>query len=139
VVVLARELELTLAAAVVALLLSFCSRQKLKRKQIPLLSTTIRIPFSSLPPVTQKSLSTFYAYVDFTFKAPLHSRLWLNWTDGYKRPLVESLSANLLRFGMEKVGKLESLQEIIADMADTDGTSEKTSADCPLSQANDEG
>ena len=59
--------------------------------------------------------------------------------DGYKRPLVESLSANLLRFGMEKVGKLESLQEIIADMADTDGTSEKTSADCPLSQANDEG
>jgi len=29
---------------------------------------------------TQKSLSTFYAYVDFTFKAPLHSRLWLNWT-----------------------------------------------------------
>jgi len=32
---------------------------------------------------------------------------------------------------MEKVGKLESLQEIIADMADTDGTSEKTSPDCP--------
>jgi hypothetical protein len=39
--------------------------------------------------------------------------------DGYKRPLVESLSANLLRFGMEKVGKLESLQEIIADMTET--------------------
>ena len=39
--------------------------------------------------------------------------------DGYKRPLVGSLSANLQRFGMEKVGKLESLQEIIADMAET--------------------
>jgi hypothetical protein len=47
--------------------------------------------------------------------------------DGYKRPLVGSLSANLQRFGMEKVGKLESLQEIIAEMTDTAGTSEKTS------------
>ena len=36
--------------------------------------------------------------------------------DGYKRPLVGSLSANLQRFGMEKVGKLESLQEIIAEI-----------------------
>jgi len=33
--------------------------------------------------------------------------------DGYKRPLVGSLSANLQRFGMEKVGKVETLQEII--------------------------
>src|SRR5258705_11946337 len=47
--------------------------------------------------------------------------------DGYKRSLVGSLSANLQRFGMEKVGKLESLQEIIAEMTDTAGTSEKTS------------
>ena len=39
--------------------------------------------------------------------------------DGYKRPLVSSLSGNLQRFGMEKVGKLESLQEIIADMTET--------------------
>src|SRR5215470_13861232 len=30
--------------------------------------------------------------------------------DGNKRPLVGSLSANLQRFGMEKVAKLESLQ-----------------------------
>ena len=52
--------------------------------------------------------------------------------DGYKRPLVGSLSANLQRFGMEKVGKLESLQEIIAEMTENDGTSEKTSPDCPL-------
>ena len=59
--------------------------------------------------------------------------------DGYKRPLVGSLSANLQRFGMEKVGKLESLQEIIAEMADTAGTSEKTSPDCPLPPANHEG
>jgi len=31
--------------------------------------------------------------------------------DGYKRPLVGSLSANLQRFGMERVAKAESLQE----------------------------
>src|ERR1044071_8396948 len=39
--------------------------------------------------------------------------------DGYKRPLVSSLSGNLQRFGMEKVGKVESLQEIIAEMTKT--------------------
>ena len=37
--------------------------------------------------------------------------------DGYKRPLVGSLSANLQRFGMDRVAKLESLREIIAEMA----------------------
>ena len=37
--------------------------------------------------------------------------------DGYKRPLVGSLSANLQRFGMERVAKVESLQQIIAQMA----------------------
>jgi hypothetical protein len=58
--------------------------------------------------------------------------------DGYKRLLVSSLSGNLQRFGMEKVGKLESLQEIIAEMTESDGTSEKTSPDCPLPPASDE-
>jgi hypothetical protein len=38
--------------------------------------------------------------------------------DGYKRPLVGSLSANLQRFGMEKAAKLESLQTIIAEMTE---------------------
>ena len=38
--------------------------------------------------------------------------------DGYKRPLVGSLSANLQRFGMERVAKTESLQEIIDEMKD---------------------
>jgi hypothetical protein len=51
--------------------------------------------------------------------------------DGYKRPLVGSLSANLQRFGMEKVGKLESLQEIIADMAETNEVNDRRSAVCP--------
>jgi hypothetical protein len=36
--------------------------------------------------------------------------------DGYKRPLVSSLSGNLQRFRMERVAKLESLQEIIAEI-----------------------
>jgi hypothetical protein len=55
--------------------------------------------------------------------------------DGYKRPLVGSLSANLQRFGMEKVAKLESLQEIIAEMTEDDGTSENSDT----TQAHDDG
>ena len=46
--------------------------------------------------------------------------------DGYKRPLVGSLSANLQRFGMEKVAKLESLQEIIAEITEDDGAGENS-------------
>jgi hypothetical protein len=55
--------------------------------------------------------------------------------DGYKRPLVGSLSANLQRFGMEKVARMESLQEIIEEMTEDPGTSEKTSPDCPMTSA----
>jgi hypothetical protein len=40
--------------------------------------------------------------------------------DRYKRPLVSSLSGNLQRFGMERVARVESLQEIIAEMCETD-------------------
>ena len=54
--------------------------------------------------------------------------------DGYKRPLVGSLSANLQRFGMERAGKLESLQEIIAEMTDTAATSDQNSSVCPCSK-----
>ncbi len=39
--------------------------------------------------------------------------------DGYKRPLVSSLSGNLQRFGMERLVKVETLQEIIAEMAES--------------------
>jgi hypothetical protein len=49
--------------------------------------------------------------------------------DGYKRPLVSSLSANLQRYGMEKVAKLESLQEIIGEMTADDETGENTTQD----------
>jgi len=58
----------------------FLQPAKVKAQTNTVIIDNDRIPFSSLPPVTQKSLSTFYAYVDFTCKAPLHSRLWLNWT-----------------------------------------------------------
>ena len=53
--------------------------------------------------------------------------------DGYKRSWVSSLSGNLQRFGMEKVGKVESLQEIIAEMTETTESIERASADCPPS------
>jgi len=46
--------------------------------------------------------------------------------DGYKRRLVSSLSGNLQRFGMERVAKFESLQEIIAEMTDPSETSNNT-------------
>jgi len=51
--------------------------------------------------------------------------------DGYKRPLVSSLSGNLQRFGMERVARIESLQEIIADMTESTDTNERTRAACP--------
>jgi hypothetical protein len=47
--------------------------------------------------------------------------------DGYKRPLVSSLSGNLQRFGMERIAKVESLQEIIQEMAACDTTAANTS------------
>ena len=59
--------------------------------------------------------------------------------DGYKRPLVGSLSSNLQRFGMERVAKLESLQEIIEEMTEASGTSETTGPDGPITTANGDG
>ncbi len=52
--------------------------------------------------------------------------------DGYKRPLVSSLSSNLQRFGMDKVDKVESLKEIIEEMTEADGTGENSNPNCPL-------
>jgi hypothetical protein len=45
--------------------------------------------------------------------------------DGYKRGLVNSLTENLQRFGMERVAKVESLQEIIEEMREGEGGNEK--------------
>ena len=56
--------------------------------------------------------------------------------DGYKRPLVGSLSANLQRFGMEKVARMESLQEIIEEMSEDPGTSDNSSPNGPMTSAN---
>ena len=47
-------------------------------------------------------------------------------TDGSKRSLVGSVSMNLQRFGMERVAKVESLQEIIAEMNETGDNSTTT-------------
>ena len=51
--------------------------------------------------------------------------------DGYKRPLVSSLSGNLQRFGMEKIDKAESLQEIIAEMTETNEVNDGRNDVCP--------
>jgi len=42
---------------------------------------------------------------------------------------VSSLSGNLQRLGMEKIAKVESLQEIIADMAESTDINDSRSAD----------
>ncbi len=53
--------------------------------------------------------------------------------DGYKRPLVSSLSGNLQRFGMEKIAKAESLKEIIAEMTEPNEARDSPSALSPIS------
>ncbi|HEY2922043.1 MAG TPA: hypothetical protein VGK77_23920 [Candidatus Binatia bacterium] len=51
--------------------------------------------------------------------------------DGYKRGLVNSLTSNLQRFGFDKVAKVETLREIIEEMADQDETSGETNTTSP--------
>jgi hypothetical protein len=46
--------------------------------------------------------------------------------DGYKRALVNSLTGNLQRFGFQKVAKVESLQEIIDEMGEDFGNTDKS-------------
>jgi len=58
--------------------------------------------------------------------------------DGYKRPLVSSLSSNFQRFGMDRVNKLESLKEIIEEMTEADGTGENSNPNCQLPAADGE-
>jgi hypothetical protein len=46
--------------------------------------------------------------------------------DGYKRGLVNSLTGNLQKFGLERVPKIETLEEVLQD----DKTSENSTQDC---------
>jgi len=59
--------------------------------------------------------------------------------DGYKRPLVGSLSANLQRFGFERAAKTETLQEIIAEMSqdNTDSNDSRSNVREPLVSGED--
>jgi hypothetical protein len=51
----------------------------------------------------------------------------LSQLDGYKRGLVNSLTSNLQKFGLERVRKIETLEEVLQD----DETSDDTTQDCP--------
>jgi hypothetical protein len=51
----------------------------------------------------------------------------LSQLDGYKRGLVNSLTGNLQKFGLDRVPKVESLEEVLQD----DETSENSTQDCP--------
>ena len=47
--------------------------------------------------------------------------------DGYKRGLVNSLTCNLQKFGLDRVPQVKTLDELFED----DETSENTTRDCP--------
>jgi hypothetical protein len=51
----------------------------------------------------------------------------LSQLDGYKRGLVNSLTGNLQKFGLDRVPKIETLEEVLQD----DETSDDTTQDCP--------
>jgi hypothetical protein len=51
----------------------------------------------------------------------------LSQLDGYKRGLVNSLTGNLQKFGLDRVPKVKTLDELLQD----DETSENTTQDCP--------
>jgi hypothetical protein len=50
----------------------------------------------------------------------------LSQLDGYKRGLVNSLTGNLQKFGLDRVPKIETLEEVLQD----DETSENPTQDC---------
>ena len=52
----------------------------------------------------------------------------LSQLDSYKRGLVNSLTGNLQKFGLDRVAKMETLEEIFSE---TDETSENSIKDCP--------
>ncbi len=52
----------------------------------------------------------------------------LSQLDSYKRGLVNSLTGNLQKFGLDRVPKVESLEEIFSE---ADETSENSTQDCP--------
>jgi hypothetical protein len=51
----------------------------------------------------------------------------LHQLDGYKRGLVNSLTGNLQKFGLDRVPRVKTLDELFED----DETSENTTPDCP--------
>jgi hypothetical protein len=52
----------------------------------------------------------------------------LSQLNGYKRGLVNSLTGNLQKFGLDRVAKVETLEEIFSE---ADETSENSTQDCP--------
>src|SRR6266478_5928774 len=52
----------------------------------------------------------------------------LSQLDGYKRGLVNSLTGNLQKFGLDRVPRVETLEEIFSE---ADETSENSIQDCP--------
>ena len=61
----------------------------------------------------------------------------LHQLDGYKRGLVNSLTGNLQKFGLDRVPRVKTLEDLLQD----DETSENPTQDCPetMNQAENDG
>jgi hypothetical protein len=56
-----------------------------------------------------------------------HSPTRLHQLDGYKRGLVNSLTGNLQKFGLDRVPQVKTLEDLLQD----DETGENHTQDCP--------
>jgi len=75
-------------------------------------------------------LMTFNSAIDYVIqnnpKARQNPR-GLSQLDGYKRGLVNSLTGNLQKFGLDRVPRVKTLEDLLQD----DETGENTTQDCP--------
>jgi len=98
-----------------------------------LISTAMRV-LAEIVASDVSLLVTFNTAIDSVIKTNPKARAnpkALAQLDGYKRPLVSSLSGNLQRFGMERVSKVESVQEIIAEMTEPTESNDRRTTHCP--------
>src|SRR5215831_9594115 len=88
------------------------------------LSVATTLNFDRLSSLWLRNVTT---YVQANPKARQNPR-GLSQLDGYKRGLVNSLTGNLQKFGLDRVAKVETLEEIFSE---ADETSENLTQDCP--------
>jgi hypothetical protein len=79
-------------------------------------------------------LHSFNAAIDYVLQRNEKARVnpkALAVLDSYKRPLINSLAANLQRFGFERVRHVQTLNEILEDMHDENAQESPRTAEKP--------